>query len=74
MVGGIVVAGFCLLLAFSYGGGKYVRLLPGTEMSSIAAGGEITTTLDFRSLEEQVGNIIYLAGGGSEEGGGGGNR
>jgi len=50
-------------------GGKYVRLEPGVEKDFLAAGGEITNTKDFRSLEDQVGEIIFLATGGSGDGG-----
>ncbi len=49
-------------------GGKYVRLEPGTEKSYIKDGGTITKTKDFRSLEDQVGEIIFLATGGPEGG------
>lgn len=49
-------------------GGKYVRLEPGTDKSYIKDGGTITRTKDFRSLEDQVGEIIFLATGG--DGGG----
>ncbi len=49
-------------------GGKYVRLEPGTEKSYIMDGGTITKTKDFRSLEDQVGEIIFLATGGDEGG------
>lgn len=42
-------------------GGKYVRLDPGTEKTVVAAGGSLTKTKDFRSLEDQVGEIIFLA-------------
>ncbi len=49
-------------------GGKYVRLEPGTEKSFIKKGGTITKTKDFRSLEDQVGDIIYLATGNPEGG------
>ena len=49
-------------------GGKYVRLEPGTDKSFIKDGGTITKTKDFRSLEDQVGEIIFLATGGDEEG------
>ena len=48
-------------------GGKYVRLEPGTDKSYINDGGTITKTKDFRSLEDQVGEIIFLATGGAEE-------
>lgn len=47
-------------------GGKYVRLEPGTEKSYIEPGGKISHTKDFRSLEDQVGEIIFLATGGSD--------
>lgn len=49
-------------------GGKYVRLEPGTDKSYIKDGGTITKTKDFRSLEDQVGEIIFLATGGGERG------
>ena len=49
-------------------GGKYVRLEPGTDKSYIKHGGTITKTKDFRSLEDQVGEIIFLATGGDEGG------
>ena len=49
-------------------GGKYVRLEPGTDKSYIKDGGTITRTKDFRSLEDQVGEIIFLATGGDEGG------
>ena len=45
-------------------GGKYVRLEPGLEKAFIKPGGVITKTMDFRSLEDQVGEIIFLATGG----------
>ena len=50
-------------------GGKYVSLQPGREKTTIEAGGKILKTKDFRSLEDQVGEIIFLATGGSESGG-----
>jgi len=45
-------------------GGKYVRLEPGQAAERIANGGTIVKTKDFRSLEDQVGEIIFLATGG----------
>jgi len=45
-------------------GGKYVRLEPGQAAERIADGGTIARTRDFRSLEDQVGEIIFLATGG----------
>jgi phospholipid/cholesterol/gamma-HCH transport system substrate-binding protein len=48
-------------------GGKYVRLTPGVKKTFIPTGGTITKTTDFRSLEDQVGEIIFLATGGDEK-------
>ncbi|MEQ8664329.1 MAG: MlaD family protein [Rhodospirillales bacterium] len=45
-------------------GGLYVRLIPGTAEEVIATGGTIKKTRDYRSLEDQVGEIIFLASGG----------
>lgn len=45
-------------------GGKYVRLEPGQADERIADGGAIAKTKDYRSLEDQVGEIIFLATGG----------
>lgn len=42
-------------------GGKYVNLVPGRAQEHIAAGGTITKTHDFQSLEDLVGQIIFLA-------------
>jgi phospholipid/cholesterol/gamma-HCH transport system substrate-binding protein len=44
-------------------GGKYVRLEPGQSKTTIAPGGLISKTNSFRSLEDQVGEIIFLATG-----------
>jgi phospholipid/cholesterol/gamma-HCH transport system substrate-binding protein len=49
-------------------GGKYVRLEPGKASTVIEPGGRITETRDFRSLEDQVGEIIFLATGGTGDG------
>ncbi len=46
-------------------GGKYLRLEPGAAETMIEAGGDIAKTRDFRSLEDQVGEIIFLATGGA---------
>lgn len=51
-------------------GGKYVRVEPGTAKEIIPDGGRITKTRDFRSLEDQVGEIIFLATGGKSKTGG----
>ena len=48
-------------------GDKYVRLEPGTAKDRIQSGGMITKTRDFRSLEDQVGEIIFLATGGDKK-------
>ena len=53
-------------------GDKYVMLLPGEADGKITAGGLIEKTKDFRSLEDQVGEIIFLATGGDDGGSGGG--
>ncbi|MHA1564622.1 MAG: outer membrane lipid asymmetry maintenance protein MlaD [Alphaproteobacteria bacterium] len=45
-------------------GGKYLRLIPGQESDVIAAGGELLRTRDFKSLEDSVSEIIFLATGG----------
>ena len=45
-------------------GGKYIRLEPGQAEETIAPNHTITKTKDFRSLEDQVGEIIFLATGG----------
>jgi phospholipid/cholesterol/gamma-HCH transport system substrate-binding protein len=42
-------------------GGKYVNLVPGRADDKIAAGGKITHTRDYQSLEDLVGQIIFLA-------------
>jgi phospholipid/cholesterol/gamma-HCH transport system substrate-binding protein len=42
-------------------GGKYVRLEPGRATTYILPGGRITETRAYRSLEDQVGEIIFLA-------------
>lgn len=42
-------------------GGKYLRLTPGTSSEIIKPGGAISETRAFRSLEDQVGEIIFLA-------------
>jgi len=49
-------------------GGKYVRLEPGADRENyLPAGGRIEKTKDFKSLEDQVGEIIFLATGGEGE-------
>jgi phospholipid/cholesterol/gamma-HCH transport system substrate-binding protein len=44
-------------------GGKYIRLQPGSGEDRIEPGGTITDTRSFRSLEDQVGELIFLATG-----------
>ena len=44
-------------------GDKYVRLIPGSEGAPIAPGGTIRQTRDFKSLEDSVSEIIFLATG-----------
>lgn len=49
-------------------GGKYVRLEPGSDRKAfLEPGGKIAKTKDFRSLEDQVGEIIFLATGGKDK-------
>ena len=42
-------------------GSKYVNLIPGRATDRIPAGGKIAKTRDFQSLEDLVGQIIFLA-------------
>lgn len=42
-------------------GSKYVNLVPGQSSSAIPAGGFIHDTRDYQSLEDLVGEIIFLA-------------
>lgn len=51
-------------------GGRHVRLEPGSAGTFLAAGGRVQKTRDFRSLEDQVGEIIFLATGSAEKGSG----
>ncbi len=48
-------------------GGKYVRLRPGQAKEYIKPDGEIGKTEDFKSLEDQVGEIIFLATSGDKK-------
>lgn len=54
-------------------GGMYVRLLPGTGKDRLAENGVIARTRDHRSLEDQVGEIIFLATSPGENGNNGSN-
>lgn len=42
-------------------GGKYVRLEPGSARTYLAAGDRLKQTRSFKALEDQVGEIIFLA-------------
>lgn len=42
-------------------GGKFVKLEPGRSKDRIAPGGTIQKSKDFRSIEEMVGELIFLA-------------
>ncbi len=42
-------------------GGKYVRLTPGRGEALVEPGGTFANTRDFRSLEDQISEIIFLA-------------
>lgn len=46
-------------------GGNYVRVKPGREQNFVASGGTLAKSEDFKTLEDQVGEIIFLATGGS---------
>jgi phospholipid/cholesterol/gamma-HCH transport system substrate-binding protein len=45
-------------------GGKFVSIQPGGAKDYLPASGKISRTKDFKSLEDQVGEIIFLATGG----------
>lgn len=45
-------------------GGKFVAIKPGGEKDTVPVGGALSDTEDFKSLEDQVGEIIFLATGG----------
>lgn len=45
-------------------GDMYLQLKPGNAKTVLEAGSEIAKTKDYRSLEDQVGEIIFLATGG----------
>lgn len=42
-------------------GGKFVKLVPGRAPDRIAEGGAIGRTKDYKSIEEMVGELIFLA-------------
>lgn len=42
-------------------GGKFIKLQPGRAAERIAEGGVIGRTKDYRSIEEMVGELIFLA-------------
>lgn len=42
-------------------GGKFLKLEPGRSSERIAEGGAITRTKDYKSIEEMVGELIFLA-------------
>ena len=44
-------------------GGKYLRLIPGAAAEKLPPGGEITSVRDFKTLEDTVSEIIFLATG-----------
>ena len=48
-------------------GDKYIQLVPGSDATILEAGSDITKTKDYRSLEDQVGEIIFLATGGDDK-------
>lgn len=48
-------------------GGKYMKLEPGTAPGRLPDGGSIAKTRDFKSLEDSVSEIIFLATQGPDE-------
>ncbi|MCK5295836.1 MAG: MCE family protein [Alphaproteobacteria bacterium] len=42
-------------------GGKYIKLEPGVSKEKIESNGEIKKTKDYKSLEDMVGELIFLA-------------
>ncbi|CAA7617476.1 outer membrane lipid asymmetry maintenance protein MlaD [Magnetospirillum sp. SS-4] len=42
-------------------GGKFVKLIPGKSKTMMAAGGTLGPSRNFKSIEEMVGNLIFLA-------------
>lgn len=42
-------------------GGFFLRLVPGRSEEMLTDGGELTNTEDYRALEDQVSDIIFLA-------------
>ena len=42
-------------------GGKYIKLLPGRAGERLADGGQLSKTKDYKSIEEMVGELIFLA-------------
>ena len=46
------------------------RLAPGSVKTCLEDGGDIVNSKEFRSLEDHVGEIIFLATGGDKSGGG----
>jgi len=50
-------------------GGNYIRIKPGTATAYLADGQAIERSEDFKTLEDQVGEIIFLATGGAGGGG-----
>ena len=45
-------------------GGVHVTIQPGKSAKFIRGGSELTRSVDYKSLEEQVGEVIFLATGG----------
>ena len=53
-------------------GDKYLKLIPGTSAKTIPPGGAVANTKNYQSLEELVGQIIFLATDSGKGAGGGG--
>lgn len=42
-------------------GGKYIKLIPGRAKARLPDGGQLAKTKDYKSIEEMVGELIFLA-------------
>ena len=48
-------------------GGPHITIQPGKSAKFIGSGSELTNSVDFKALEEQVGEVIFLATGGDTQ-------
>ena len=47
-------------------GGPHINIKPGKSAKNIVGGSELINSIDFKALEEQVGEVIFLATGGDQ--------